>query len=235
LLRNQGVNLLLQTKPQTVISKHLLQFLQSGQKNFYDKGELIQASDDKQKLSFVHKGFVKRYMISADGSKGVQAIYGPGEIFPLTLAFHELFNQDIYRGPEIYYYEAITPCTVYSVSNDALIKEVSANPVMYRDLLQQAGKRLNSNIQKLENIAIKNSIKRVAHQLYYFASEYGANSLFGVEITIPLTQQDIADVLSLTRETVSQSFSVLRKEGYLATDKGIVVTDIDGLEKLAFS
>lgn len=223
-------------KAQSPINYPILQklLLASPKKN-YDKGDLIQSSDDKQKLSFVYSGFVKRYMISSDGSIGVQAIYGPGEIFPLTLAFRELLHQEIYRGPEVYYYQALTPCVIYSVDNDTLQAEAKLNPGLYKDMLKQAGNRLNSNIQKLENIAIKNSVKRVAHQLLYFAREYGTNSLFGVEIVVPLTQQDVADVLSLTRETVSQSFSTLRKKGLLTTDKNIVITNIDELEKLAFN
>ena len=75
----------------------------------------------------------------------------------------------------------------------------------------------------------------VAHQLLYFAKTYGDNSLFGLEITLPLTQQDIADILSLTRETVSQSISTLRKKGLVNTDGHITIMDMDALEVIAFS
>jgi CRP-like cAMP-binding protein len=219
----------------SVPSASLQQLLFSGRKRHFDKGDIILSSDEKHSISFLKEGFVKRYMIGADGSKGVQAIYGKGEIFPLTALFKKLLNRDIYRGPEVYYYEAMCPVVIYSLDESDLINAAHSNPLIYKYFLYQAGERLSSNIQKLENIAIKNSVKRVAHQLLYFAKNYGDNSLFGLEIMLPLTQQDIADVLSLTRETVSQSISVLRKKGLLTTEGGIVIKDIDALENEAFS
>ena len=213
----------------------LRQIIFGSRKRHYEKGDIILSTDEKHSVSFVKEGFVKRYMISSDGSKGVQAIYGKGELFPLTAVFNKLLQHDIYRGPEVYYYEAMGPATVHTLDDYALIQAAKNNPLVYKFLLNQAGLRLNSNIQKLENIAIKNSVKRVAHQLLYFAKTYGDNSLFGLEITLPLTQQDIADILSLTRETVSQSISTLRKKGLVNTDGHITIIDMDALEEIAFS
>ena len=216
-------------------SDTLQQIIFSSRKRHYEKGDIILSTDEKHSVHFVKEGFVKRYMISSDGSKGVQAIYGKGELFPLTAVFNKLLQENIYRGPEVYYYEAMCPVTVHTIEDDALIRAAKSNPMIYKYLLNQAGLRLSSNIQKLENIAIKNSVKRVAHQLLYFAKTYGDNSLFGLEITLPLTQQDIADILSLTRETVSQSISTLRKKGLVNTDGHITIMDMDALEVIAFS
>lgn len=223
-----------ETEP-SLSSHSLQQLIFSSRQRHYEKGDIILSSDEKHTISYIKNGFVKRYMIGSDGSKGVQAIYGKDEIFSLTSVFNRLLQHNIYRGPEVYYYEAMGPVAIHTIDDDALIKAARKNPLIYKYLLNQAGARLSSNIQKLENIAIKNSVKRVAHQLLYFAKNYGDNSLFGLEITLPLTQQDIADVLSLTRETVSQSISTLRKKGLLVTDGHIIVKDIDALEEEAFS
>ena len=79
----------------------LRQIIFGSRKRHYEKGDIILSTDEKHSVSFVKEGFVKRYMISSDGSKGVQAIYGKGELFPLTAVFNKLLQHDIYRGPEV--------------------------------------------------------------------------------------------------------------------------------------
>jgi CRP-like cAMP-binding protein len=208
----------------------------SGRQYKLSKGQVIQSSDQRQVINLINKGYIKRYLIANDGNLGIQVIYGPGDIFPLTLAFKILFDQDIYEGPEVYHYEAMTDSEIYTIDTDTLERASNKDDELYKFLLQESGVRLHSMINGLENLSLRRSYKRVAHQLTYLARRFGEKKTDGsVQICIPLTHQDMADILSATRETVSQSMAKLRSKGLIETDKYISIPDIEKLEQIAYS
>ena len=215
-------------------SGHWQKLVESGRLRKYSKKQVIQTSSDGQAAKFVKSGYVKRYLITNTGAISTQVLYGPGDFFPLTLVYKAVLNQKLYRGPEIYYYETMCEAQIYDLQISRLIDEVQRRPVLYRDLMYEAGRRLNSNIQKLENRSLPNFYRRLAHQLLYYARKFGEPKGQKVIILAPLTQQDLADILDSTRETVSASMAKLAKKGLIEVKRQIVVTDILKLEQEAY-
>lgn len=207
----------------------LTQLMLTGRHYKRAKGQVVQSFDDTAAVKLLKTGYVKRYLISKDGSLGVQSIYGPGYFFPLTAALMSLLNQKIYHGAETYYYEAITNAEVYSLSLEALKAAAKADPLIYRDVLFESGKRLESNIQQLENMALRQPGMRVAHELVYLARQFGEVTPSGTKLAMPLTHQDLSDILSLSRETVSRAIIKLREDGLLGAGSRIEIPDIDRL------
>jgi CRP/FNR family transcriptional regulator len=199
--------------------------------------QVIQTSDSQRSFYLVESGYIKRYLIRNDGSLSTDLIYGPGDVFSLMLIFRVLYDREILDSPEIYYYEALTDnVQIYSLSADDLKKYVSASPILYRDLLNEAGKRMTYETYGLENIAMKDAYKRLAHRLAYYARHFGEEDNNRIRIVPPLTHQDIADLLSLTRETVSTCMTRLRKKGLIdVKDRQIIVASIEKLNEEAFS
>jgi CRP/FNR family transcriptional regulator, cyclic AMP receptor protein len=220
----------------STLSQTLQGFLiTTGKRQRRDKGQVIQTTGEQKTFNLIRAGYVKRYLIANDGSLGIEAIYGPSDVFSMSSIYQALFNQTLYDGPETYYYEAMTDCEIYSIDIDVLIQEVKKNPMLYRDLLIEAGKRLHFSIQGLENISMKSAYNRTAHQLLHYARKFGHHKKDGIELTLPLTHQDLANVLSLSRETVSVSFMALRKKGLIRGRKKVYVTDLEKLEEEAYS
>lgn len=213
--------------------------VRSGRRNVFSRGQVLQSSDGRLMLGLIDTGYIKRYQITSSGSIGVHGLYGPGNFFPLTLAFELLFTEAeyLYTGPEVFYYEALTDVAIYNIENEVLTTAIDADPMLYRGLLAESGKRLHFYIQRLENITLKNSSKRVAHQLVFWAMEFGEDldKSKGIKILPPMTHQLIADVLSLTRETVSQSIGELRNKGLIKTSKAMVIPDLAKLQEEAYS
>jgi CRP-like cAMP-binding protein len=207
----------------------------TGREYQFRKGQVLQSSDDTLKFSLVKTGFVKRYLIANDGNLSVQSIYGAGDIFPLTHIFRVLLEQEIYQGPEIYYYETITDVVASTIDNDILIDAVRDNPMLYRDLLVVAGQRLQSNIEALENLSLHSAYQRVAQLLCVFGRHYGTVLPAGIKIDMPLTHLLIANILDVTRETVSQGIIQLREKGLIKTNKHVTIPDIKALEQEAYS
>ena len=196
----------------------------------YPKGQVIETTDGVKRFYLVKSGYVKRYLISNDGELGVQVIYGPGDVLPLTLVFKALFEHDINDGPETYYYETMADTELYGIDLASLLAAIETNNLLYRGLFREAGRRMESTLQGLENLRMKTSYNRVAHQLVYLAKQFGQKTAAGIKISVPLTHQDIADVLGVTRETVSSSMTRLRKKGLVKNSRGIIIPDLDKLE-----
>lgn len=201
-----------------------------------EKGELIQSTDDSHHLSLVKSGYVKKFQITNDGSIRIQIVYGPGDIFPLSVAFKALLDQDLYEGPEVHYYETMCRTELARLDEEQLKKCVENEKILYRDLFSEAGRRLYANISYLENVGLPNAHKRVAQLIAFYAHEYGTRTLQGIRLKIPVTQQDIADALSLTRETVSSNINQLRTAGLLRRNtRALIIKDLKKLEEAAYS
>lgn len=211
-------------------NSELAKLIRTGVKKNLSKKELLFNSDQQQRLTIVESGFVKRYLIKADGSIGVQSIYSQNSIFPLTHIYKILYDIKLSESDDTYYYEAMTPSQVYMLSDETLLSELDKRPELYKDLLRVCGKRLQSNIRSLENQSLPVTYQKVAHQLYALAQEYGVSTAAGVKIGIAITQQDIADIISTTRETVSTCISQLRKKKLVLTFRGkFIVPDMQKL------
>jgi CRP/FNR family cyclic AMP-dependent transcriptional regulator len=147
----------------------------------------------------------------------------------------EFFNLGIYEGPEVYFYEAMTETTVYTIKVDDLAEAVKDNPLLYKDLLRETGRRLHTILNNLENITLKPAESRVAHQLIHFADLFGEQTKTGIRVPIPLTAQDIADILRLERNDVDQSLVDLRERHLIKFNKYVIIPDIDKLREEAHS
>lgn len=216
-------------------SNKLQDLLRSGRKYYFSKGQSVGSSDNRLIISMVASGFIRRYLITKDGSSSVQSIYGPNDIYPLTLILKLLFDQDITSSPVVYQYQAMTKTEIYILDNETFIKNVESDPILYRDLLIEAGKRLKSNIQKLDNLSLDSSYKRVAQQLSYYAKKFGETTPQGTKIILPLTHLDLANILNITRETVTINLKQLRDKGLIQTNGGLIVPNINKLAAAAHS
>jgi CRP-like cAMP-binding protein len=211
-------------------SKLLKSIFLNGKYRKINKGESLKSSDENQDIILVDKGFIKRYMISNNGTLGTQIIYSSHDIFPLTKVYSTLLEQSLYSGAEVYHYSAMTDSWVYELTSDVFALEVSRNTDLYKDLLSEAGFHLATTIQRLENAAIGNSYSRVCHILLFYSGKFGKVIDKGIRIEVPLSHQDIADILNVTRETVTMAFIKLRKKNLIITrNRHTILTDVDRL------
>jgi CRP/FNR family cyclic AMP-dependent transcriptional regulator len=209
--------------------------LEKGKRTHYVRGDTITTTEETDSVFLVKTGFVKRFQITSSGAINVQSIYGPGDVFSLTYIFQLLFKEDIYRGPDTYYYEAMDETEIFRFPGVELKAIAKGDPLIYRDLLEIAGHRFQSNIKLLENKSLPNAVQRVAHIMLFYIEQYKAFKGDGYELIVPLTQQDIADVLSLTRESVSSAISTLRKDKVLVGTRTLLVPSLDTLREVAYS
>ena len=198
-------------------------------------GQRVQPSKQYPSLCLVSSGYIKRYLVSPDKHVSIQSIYGPGDIFPLTPIFKLVFDQHIYEGPTKYHYGAITDVELYSIENKSLLRTIKNDPSLYKDLFAQAGRRLQSNIQQLENAGLKDPYRRVCHQLAFLARHFGILNQEGVTIPLPLSVEDLAALLNLTSEDVASSLKRLKQAGLIKGNLKLQMPDMQTLVNQAYS
>lgn len=203
----------------------------------YATNEILQDSEQKnRKICLLTHGYIKRYSIASDGSLSIQVIYGPGDVLPVTLAMETFFGHKIYEGLELFYYETMCEAKLHMMDVKKLQRRVEEEPILYRDLLEEAGRRIRSNIQRLENVSLPTIYNRVAHQLDFYAHRFGSNHERGTRIDLPLKHQDLADILHSARETVTRELNKLvESELIIQEQHHIVVTDMEALEEEVYS
>jgi CRP-like cAMP-binding protein len=213
---------------------NLIKLLKSGSAQNKQKGQLVHTFDDTEKFYYIESGYIKRYLISNEGSLGIQSIYGPGYFFPLSPLFGALFGQNIIE--ETYYYEAMTAVQTYSLEVQTVVNTMQEDLSLYPNLLFEAWRRLQSNITQLENTSFKSAYQKIAHGIVFLAIEFGQQDEIGPGITmdLPLVYQDIASILGLTRETVARAMSMLKSKGLILVDnqRYINVPDSDKLRAI---
>lgn len=215
----------------------LQQLLLSGTKRQLARGQVFQSTDGKRVFNMIKSGYAKRYMIANNGNLSVQVLYGPGDIFPVTLMLEILFGQDLYEGPEVFYYEAMCPTEVYTIDDSTLIGAVAKDPTLYKYMLKEVGNRLHSTLNGIENVSMENAYHRIAHQLLYYSKQFSQINAKGEhKILIPLSHQDLANILSITRETTTISMGQLKARKLIRyKNKSITIPNIELLEKEAYS
>jgi len=214
----------------------LLQALfKKGKLGHFARAEAIGSTEDNNTISLILKGYIKRYMIRNDGTLGVQIIYGPEDVFSLTGVFQLLFGQSLYDGPETYYYSAISDTTVLSLTPDVFIAEVQRNPLLYKELLGEAGHHLHACVHSIENMSIHRVEARVAHQLSYLFTEFGKRNQRSTRLDLALTHQDLADILGVTRASVTLAIGQLRKKELLLPARNLAAPNLQALSEEAYS
>jgi CRP/FNR family transcriptional regulator len=101
-------------------------------------------------------------------------------------------------------------------------------------LVKLIGERSVEVVARYEDLAFRGVLARLARVLLRLAGEFPKPQSCGTSIDVPLTQQEIANLIGARREVVSTHLSRLKREGVLAFHANcICIHDPDALGKLA--
>ena len=192
--------------------------------NIEPRQMLFFEGDAAADLFNVTRGAVKIYKLLADGRRQITGFILPGDF--LGLALH---NQYTYSA------EAVVSTTLCRFPRRALEKLLDEFPALEKRLLQTASNELATAQDQMLLLGRKTASERVATFLLSLGEREERRGARHDMIELPMPRDDIGDYLGLTVETVSRTFTRLRKSGLLALDGAhrINILDRDGLRTLA--
>lgn len=161
-------------------------------------------------MYMIETGSVRVISIGRTGQELTLNVLGPGEIFG------ELSILDGQQRSAT----AITlvPTVVWLLSQADLNEFMSKYPPVNQAMIQILVERVRATARRLEAMTFQDVLGRLAFELLSLAERSGQPNEQGIEITIPLTQVDLASMVGATRESVNKAVSVLRSKELIAVD-----------------
>jgi CRP-like cAMP-binding protein len=96
------------------------------------------------------------------------------------------------------------------------------------------GARYHEMQTRLREIATERVEQRIAHAILRLAKHAGRTTPNGIEISIPLSRQDLAEMSGTTLHTVSRVLSAWESAGHVDTGRRrVMVRKLDALEGVA--
>lgn len=193
----------------------------------YKKQEVIlRPTDVPSGVFYIEKGFVRQYIISEEGKELTTIIYKARDLFPIRWALMDIPLQS--------HFEAMTPLELRRVSREEFLTFLRSEPESFLALTSRIINRLYAILERMEYLAFGNSYNKVCALLLLLAQRFGQKKKSGVIILLPLTHQDIASFLGLSREMVSIAMKKLKDLGIFASNRQhILVRSLRRLEREA--
>lgn len=205
----------------------LFDYFHTGRKLEFQKGEIVlRAGDEPRGVYLMETGYIKAYSLSKEGNEHTHIVFHPGEIFPVMWLMVDAVRN--------VYYQAIAPTTVWLVPKEDFKQYISQNNQMAMALLEQTTDMFRLYAGRIDNLLYSNSYERTAYRLLSLMDRMGKQVDGKWLIRAPVTHQDIASSVNLTRETVSRCMERMRRKGLISQDdqRRIVLEDITGIMKI---
>jgi CRP/FNR family transcriptional regulator len=163
--------------------------------------------DTGDRLFVVLDGKVKISRAALDGRENLLAVLGPGEMFGELSLFDP--------GSRTATATAITECTLASLDHDDLRPLLLQQPAVAVQLLRALAQRLRRTNEAMADLVFSDVPGRVAKALLDLAEKFGVEESDGVRVRHDLTQEELAQLVGASRETVNKALSDFANRGWL--------------------
>jgi CRP/FNR family transcriptional regulator, cyclic AMP receptor protein len=192
-----------------------------------NRGErLFSEGDTGDKLYIILSGKIKLTKAAPDGRENLLSVHGPGEMFGELSLFDPI--------PRTSSATAVTNAELAGVAHEDLRTWLSTRPEVAMHLLQALAKRLRRINEVKADLVFTDVPGRVAKALLDLAERFGVPTPAGIQVNHDLTQEELAQLVGASRETVNKALADFAARGWLQlAAKSVLLTDIDRLRKRA--
>lgn len=193
-----------------------------GRRELHARNDFVfSAGSPGRNVYFLRSGRVKIYQPSASGREVILWFCLPGEIFGLAEV-----ARGGGRGVSAVACEA---CEVLCVAEEQFKKFVEARPRLALLSMQVLSSRLRLLGDMHANLVSDDVDTRIAKLILRLAARHGVRHGRELRLTLPLTHQEIADMVGTRRQTVTSCLGNMKKRGVLAIDDHRLVVESEEL------
>lgn len=202
-------------------------FLQKYHTRKFEKGEIILVQGETPDCTYViKKGVVKTYNLTAAGEEKPIGFDMAGDIFPLAWVFGQVSRVT-------YYYEAFTRCELYCVPRDDYKAFIMNSTSRLLGVMENFIARYTRYQLRVNALEQSKAAAKILNTVHFLCLSYGTDIKKNtVRIEIPLTQQDLANFMGLTRETTGIELKKLQRNGVLTYKRQNYIVRTDKLNQL---
>ena len=189
------------------------------------KGQsLFKEGDDGDHLFVVSSGKVKLGTKSIDGRENLLMILGPGDMFGELSLFDS--------GPRTATATAVTDSKLLALGQDKVIPWVKEHPEVSLQLLARLASRLRRTNEVVGDLVFSDVPGRVAKALIDLGVKFGDKRSEGLFVNHDLTQEELAQLVGASRETVNKALADFAQRGWLHLEaRSVMILDYDRLLK----
>lgn len=192
--------------------------------NWITKNTLVQTPESPSEgLYFVKEGKLRLYKLNDDGKQFTLGILTRGNIFGELNSFS--------FGTKSVYIETMESSLLCTMSEPQFERLMINRPQLALKFLKALSDRLKEREEQLELLALHGLRKRLLYLLSTLSTKFGVIQDGYALIDLPLSHQEIANMLSASREAVSGVMSELAKEGVVKTSRLSVQLAVTILEE----
>ena len=197
-------------------NEELEEILREARSSRHAKNTAIFAQgEDAHSFFLLLHGHVRAAKTTPTGEQIVVRYVAPGETFGLAMAI----------GLTQY------PATATAVDDSIVLawptgtwpRLVQKFPALATNTLQTVGSRLQESHTRMLEMSTQQVEQRVAHALLRLAKQSGRKLDHGVEIDVPISRQDIAQMTGTTLHTVSRILSGWESQGLVESGRQRIV------------
>lgn len=186
---------------------------------------LYHEGETRSEVYAIESGYLKLSYLSAAGRATISAILNRGELLGPGLADEAVASQTAVAS-------GTTQVRRYpGAAFRRLLADDNILALVVVRMLARRQRIIESRLQAVLNLNVRGRIAVVLRDLI---GHYGGRCVHGHEVDVPLTQQELADMVGASRPAVSLELNRLRRGGLLNYTRGFIcVNDIPMLDRLA--
>lgn len=199
-----------------------------GRRQHAERGELLMARGEVgDKLVVIESGRVKVSVMTVTGREVVLTFRGPGSL----LGDQSLVDE----SPRSATVTAAEPVDYVVVAASAFRGYLASHPNVALAMLATLSARLRESDRRLAEYAAADSLGRICARLVELCEMQGEQGGEGaVQITLPITQEELAGWTGASIESTAKSLRALRDLGWVATGRrSLEVHDLAALRERA--
>lgn len=187
---------------------------------------LFQEGDPGDRLYIVTQGKIKLTHASGDGRESLLMVLGPGDMFGELSLFDP--------GPRTSTAVAITDSEVLGLGNNDLRPWLTGRPEVAQSLLQALAHRLRRTNVIMSDLVFADVPGRVAKALIELGEKFGSRTPAGLMVNHDLTQEELAQLVGASRETVNKALADFASRGWIRLEtRSVEIFDVERLSRRA--
>jgi len=192
-----------------------------------NRGERLFAEGDTgDKLYIIISGKIKLTKAAPDGRENLLSVHGPGEMFGELSLFDPV--------PRTASATAVTDAELAALGHEDVRGWLTSRPEVAMHLLQALAQRLRRINEVKADLVFTDVPGRVAKALLDLAERFGVQNSDGIQVNHDLTQEELAQLVGASRETVNKALADFAARGWIQlAAKSVLVVDTDRLRKRA--
>lgn len=187
---------------------------------------LFREGDSGNELYIVSTGKLKVGRESPDGRENLLSVVGPGEMIGELTLFDP--------GTRSTTVTAVSQTELLSLEHNDLMTWLEERPQAAMNLLRALAQRLRRTNDTVGDLVFSDVPGRVAKALLDLAQRFGKQGPDGTLVAHDLTQEELAQLVGASRETVNKALADFAARGWLRLEaRAVVILDQERLSNRA--